>query len=86
MGEGSSNLFNSTIGVKQGYLFSSILFGLYIDELEQMVTRFVKEESIEEITIESIIMMLLLYVDDVMLFCKYFRRCTKSNEGLGNVF
>ena len=34
MSDKLSNLFNSTIGVKQGYPLSPTLFGLCIDELE----------------------------------------------------
>ena len=43
-----SDFFNSTIGVKQGCSPSPTLFGLWIDELEEMVAKFVKEECVEE--------------------------------------
>ena len=46
-----SDFFNSTIGVKQGCLLSSTLFGLCIDKLEEMVAKFVKEECVEEVVI-----------------------------------
>ena len=46
MGDGISDLFDSTIGIKQGYPLSTTLFGLCIDEFEQMVAKFVKEEGI----------------------------------------
>jgi hypothetical protein len=61
-----SDFFISTIGVKQGCPLSPTLFGLCIDELEEMVTKFVKEECIEEVAIGNVVIMLLLYADDVM--------------------
>ena len=42
------------------------LFGLRVDELEEMVTKFIKGR-VEEVTIGNVVIMLLLYVDDVML-------------------
>ena len=33
------------------------LFGLYIDELEEMVANFAKEESVEEVIIQNIVTM-----------------------------
>ena len=63
-----SDFFNSTIGVKQGCPLSPTLFGLCIDELEEMVTKFVKEECVEEVVIGNVVIMLLLYADDVVLF------------------
>ena len=66
MVDGLPHFFNSTIGCMQG---SPILFGLYIDELKEMVVKFVK--GVEEVAIVNVIFMLLLYVDDVVLFSKY---------------
>ena len=43
-----SYFFNSTIGVKQGCPHSPTLRGLCIDELGEMVAKFVKEEGVEE--------------------------------------
>ena len=51
--------------------------------LEQMVSMFVKEESIEEVVIGNVVIMLFLYVDDIVFFCKYFRRCAKAYKGIG---
>ena len=36
--------------------------------LEQMVSMFVKEESIEEVAIKNVVIVLLLYVDDIVFF------------------
>ena len=48
MGRGISEFFASNIGVKQGCSLSPTLFGLCIDELEQMVLEFKQQEGIEE--------------------------------------
>ena len=37
--------------VEQGYPLSPTLFGLCIDEVDQMVAKFVNEESVEEVAI-----------------------------------
>ena len=50
--------FNSTIGVKKECPLSPTLFGLCIDELEEMVAKFVKEEGVEEVAIENVVIML----------------------------
>ena len=67
MSDKLSDFFNSSIGVKQGCPLTPTLFGLCIDELEEMVTRFVKEECFEKVAIGNNVIMLLLYVDDVVL-------------------
>ena len=54
-----SDFFTSTIGVKQGCPLSPTPFGLCIDELEEMVTKFVKEECVEEVVIGNVVIMLL---------------------------
>ncbi|RYA57257.1 hypothetical protein DD598_31200 [Enterobacter cloacae complex sp. 2DZ2F16B1] len=67
MGDGISEFFASTIGVKQGCPLSPTLFGLLIDELEYMVLDFMQQEGIEEVKIGNAVIMLLLYADDVVL-------------------
>ncbi|RYA37888.1 reverse transcriptase domain-containing protein, partial [Enterobacter cloacae complex sp. 2DZ2F2B] len=67
IGREISGIFVSTIGVKQGCPLSPTLFGLCIDQLEQMVLDFIQEEGIEEFTICNAVIMLLLYADDVVL-------------------
>ena len=84
-GDRLSKKFSSTIGVKEGCPFSQTQFGLCLDELEEIVAKFVKEEGIKEVAVENVVIMLLLYVDNVALaFCKYFKRCAKAYEGVGN--
>ena len=50
------------------------LYQLYlvyeINTLEQMTTKFVKEEGIEEVSIGNVVIILLLYVDDLCFFQK----------------
>ena len=66
MGNRLSDCFNITIGVKQGWALLPTLFGLCIDELKEMVAKFVKEEGVKEAVIRNVVTMLLLYVDDVV--------------------
>ena len=37
---------------------------LHIDELEQMVAKFVKEDDIEKVIVTNVVIMLLLYAND----------------------
>ena len=46
----------------------NFLLGFCIDQLEQMVNGFVKQESINKVIIGNIVIMFLLYKDDVVLF------------------
>ena len=62
--EGILYFFDNTIGVKQGCPLSLTLCGLYIDELKQMVGKFVKED----ITTRNEVFMLLLNVDALVFF------------------
>ena len=59
MGDGIMIFLKNTNGVKQGSPLSPTLFGLCIDELEEMVTKFIKEECVEEVVIGNVVIMLL---------------------------
>ena len=74
--------FNSTIGVQQGCPLSSTLFGLCIDELEEMATKFVKEECVEEVGFGNAMIMHLLYADDVVLFANTLGDAQKLMKAL----
>ena len=67
MGKGISKIFSSNIGVKQGCPLSPTLFGLCIDQLEHMVLEYAHQEGIEDVAIGNVVIMLLLYADDVVL-------------------
>ena len=67
MGKEISEMFASSIGVKQGCPLSPTLFGLCIDELESRVLEYIREEDIQEVMIGNVVIMLLLYADDVVL-------------------
>ena len=77
-----SDFFNRTIGVKQGCALSLTLFGLYIDELEDMVAEFVKEECVEEVAIGNVVIMLLLYENNVVLFANILGDAQKLMKAL----
>ena len=79
-----SDFFASTIGVKQGCPLSPTLFGLAIDELEQMVLEFMHEEGIEEVMIKNVVIMLLLYADDVVLLAHTLEDAQKLMKVLEN--
>ena len=64
--EGLSNLFDCSIGVKQGCPLSPLLFSLYLDELESLL-----EEASDEIDcphLAEILIAILLFADDIALF------------------
>ncbi|MCO5549455.1 hypothetical protein L7F22_002926 [Adiantum nelumboides] len=83
-GEGISEFFTSTIGVKQGCPLSPTLFGLLIDELEHMVLEFMQQEGIEEVMIGNAVIMLLLYADDVVLLAHNLEDAQKLMIALEN--
>jgi len=64
--EGVTSSFRSQQGVKQGCLFSPLLFGLYVDALEG---RFEKEEC-DAPTLADVHVWLLFFVDDLALTSK----------------
>ncbi|MCO5605801.1 hypothetical protein L7F22_059985 [Adiantum nelumboides] len=84
MGEGISEFFTSTIGVKQGCPLSPTLFGLLIDELEHMVLEFMQQEGIEEVMIGNAVIMLLLYADNVVLLAHSLEDAQKLMIALEN--
>ena len=82
IGNRLSDSFNSTIDVKQGSPLSPTLFGLCTNELEEMVVKFVKEECVEEVAIGNVVIMLLLYADDVVLFANTLGDAQKLMKAL----
>jgi hypothetical protein len=61
--KGWSKDINCNIGIKQGCPLSPILFGIYIDKLED----FLEKEGCVGPTLASIVMNLLLYADDIVI-------------------
>ena len=63
--DGPTDLFDCSIGVKQGCPASPLLFGLYLEELETLL------ESCHEIDaprIAELVLAILLFADDIALF------------------
>ncbi len=65
--EGLSSTFPCTIGVKQGYPLSPLLFGLYIDALESRIAALAGDEGPD---LAGTAVKLLLYADDLVLMSK----------------
>ena len=65
--EGFSESFTSNMGVKHGCPLSPTLFGLYIDEFEELITEYAKSEEIDGPTVGMYTLLVLLYADDVIL-------------------
>ena len=62
--------FESDIGVKQGDPLSSTLFGICIDELEEMILNFAEEKNMDGPQLKQWVICILMYADDVVLFAK----------------
>ena len=73
MNDTLSDFFNSTIGVKQGCPLLPTLFGLCIEELEEMISNF-----------GNVFTMLLLYANDVMPFVNTLGDAQKPLKSLEN--
>jgi hypothetical protein len=57
---------NCNIGVKQGYPLSPTFFDIYIDKLEDCL----EDAGCVGLTLASIVIILLIYVDDIVLMEK----------------
>ena len=79
--EGISELFRCTIGVKQGCPASPLLFGVYIDQLEQLLLQAnipphhdgggatgMANPPIDAPSLMDVVIPLLLFADDLALF------------------
>ena len=64
--EGWSKEINCNIGVKQGFLLSPTLFGIYIDKLEG----FLEEVGCTDMALSRIVIILLLYANDIVLMAR----------------
>lgn len=76
-----SQEFSSNMGVKQGCPLSPTLFGLYIDRLEEFLLEFGKEND-EYPTLGHMVLTLLIYADDVVLFAHAISSLQKSLDAI----
>ena len=65
-GEGLSDSFRCTTGVKQGCPASPLLFGLYIDEIEALLKE--AKDDIDAPMLLQTLVAILLFADDIALF------------------
>ena len=49
---------------------------------KNVIAKFIKVKEIQNVIIRNVIIMLMLYTNNVVLFCKYFRIYTTTNEGI----
>ena len=68
----------SNMGVKQGCPLSPTLFGLYIDELEELIAKYNKHKEIDGPAVGKYTLLILLYADDVILM-------TQTPKGMTNL-
>lgn len=65
MRDGETEEVQSTMGVKQGYPLSPTLFGLYIDELEKIISNSLG--VVDGCLLFGVSIAILLFVDDIIL-------------------
>ena len=70
----------SNMGVKQGCPLSPTLFGLYIDELEELIGEYNKHKEINGIAVGMYTLLILLYADDVIIMTHTPKGITKLLE------
>lgn len=69
--DGPTEMFDCSIGVKQGCPASPLLFSLYLDELEQLLEN--AHAEIDCPRLQSLLVAILLFADDIAMF-SYSRR------------
>ena len=80
--EGWTMNTNCNIVVKQGFPFSTTLFGIYMDKLE----RCLEEAGCTGTILAGIIIILLLYVDDIVLMARHHSDLDKKLRILKDFF
>ena len=70
---GFSKSFTSNMGVKQGCPLSPTLFGIYIDDLKELILEYIKYGGIDGPSVGLYTVLILLYADDVILMTRTMR-------------
>ena len=65
--QGMSDVFESNMGVKQGCPLSPTLFGICIDQLEELINEFATKQGLQGPQLGLWTVLLLLYANDVAL-------------------
>ena len=75
---GFSKSFTSNMGVKQGCPLCPTLFGIYIDELEELIQEYITYGGIDGPSFGLYTVLILLYADNVILMVHTY-------EGMGRL-
>ena len=78
--QGFSKSFVSNMGVKQGCPLSPTLFGIYIEELEELILEYLKKERTDGPSIGIYTVLILLYEDDLILMAHTCERMNRLLE------
>ena len=74
--DGPSDMFDCSIGVKQGCLVSPLLISLYLDELETLLEEVSDETDCPRLT--EILIAILVFADDICTLLISQRGCSAN--------
>ena len=83
--DGMSQEFYSNMGVKQGCPLSPTLFGICIDRLEELMNKEACKEELSNPHLASLVIWLLLYANDVVVFTDSESKMQKNDGYLQHI-